>query len=136
MAKLTPYIFSEDARAQAEFYTQALGGEILSILTYGELPEADESLKDKVLHLCVVAGGVQLFMSDAVSEPTAPEGGLLLSMEFATEAEAQDAFGKLAEGGFVKEPLKPAFWGALFGQVQDKFGMTWMITNDPQACRN
>jgi len=30
----TPYIHSEDARAQAEFYIHALGGEIVSVLHY------------------------------------------------------------------------------------------------------
>ena len=56
MAKLTPYIFSEDAKAQAEFYTQALGGEILSVQTHGEIPGTKEELKDKVMHLSLVAG--------------------------------------------------------------------------------
>lgn len=51
MAKLTPYIFSEDAKAQAEFYISALGGEILSVKTFGELPGSNEEMKDKVLKI-------------------------------------------------------------------------------------
>lgn len=34
MGALKPYLMSEDARAQAEFYTKALGGEIVSIITH------------------------------------------------------------------------------------------------------
>ena len=64
MAKLTPYIMSEDARAQAEFYVQALGGEILSVMTHGQLPDASEANKDKVMHLSMVAGGVGFFLCD------------------------------------------------------------------------
>lgn len=133
MAKLTPYIFSEDAKAQAEFYTQALGGEILSVMTYGQLPDAQEALKDKVLHLSLIAGGINIFMSDSVFESMSQGNGLNLCLEFATEAEAREAFDKLAEGGHVKDPLKPAFWGALFGVLEDKYGVMWMITNESKA---
>lgn len=129
MAKLTPYILSENARAQAEFYINALGGEILSFMTYGQLPDANEALKDKVVHLSLVAGGVTLFMSDAL-EPVRDGNSINLSLEFSTEDEAREAFAMLAEGGNVKYPLETAFWGALHGQVEDKFGVQWMITNE------
>lgn len=69
MAKHTTYIFSEDARAQADFYTQSLGGEILSVMTHGQLPNANEETKDKVMHLSLVAAGINFLMSDAVFEP-------------------------------------------------------------------
>ncbi len=130
MAKLYPYLHSEDARAQAEFYTEALGGEILSVMTYGEMPGAkDDSLKDKVLHLALVAAGVKIFMSDSF-RPVHPGTNLNLSLEFADEEEARMAFANLAEGGTIGHPLETAFWGTLFGQVTDKYGVLWMITTE------
>ncbi|RJE88369.1 VOC family protein [Paenibacillus sp. 1011MAR3C5] len=128
MAKYTTYIVSENARAQAEFYTYAFGGEILSVMTHGQLPGAAEELKDKVVNLSLVAGGIHFMMSDSVFEPVICGNSINLSFEFATEAEARDVFDKLAEGGIVKCPLEPAFWGALYGQVEDKYGVPWMIT--------
>ena len=128
MAKQTTYIMSEDARAQAEFYTYALGGEILSVMTHGQLPEAKEELKDKVVNLSLMAGGINFLMSDSVFEPIIRGNAINLSLEFTTEAEARDAFNKLAEGGKVKCPLEPAFWGALYGHIEDKYGVMWMIT--------
>jgi len=130
MAKLTPYIFSEDAKAQAEFYVQALGGEIVSVMTHEHLPDVTEALKDKVLHLSMIAAGVPIFLSDSVFGTLERGNGMSLSLEFAGEAEAHQAFDKLAEGGTVKHPLTPAFWGTLFGQVEDKFGILWMITTE------
>jgi PhnB protein len=56
MAKYTTYILSENTKGQAEFYTKVLGGEILSVMTYGQLPDANEALKDKVIHLNLIAG--------------------------------------------------------------------------------
>jgi len=128
MAKHTTYMMSEDARAQAEFYVHALGGEILSVVTHGQLPEAKEELKDKVVNLSMMAGGINFLMSDSVFEPIIQGNALNLCLEFATEPEAREAFDKLAEGGYVKHPLEPAFWGALFGHIQDKYGVMWMIT--------
>jgi len=128
MAKHTTYIMSEDAKAQAEFYTHALGGEILSVMTHGQLPGAKEELKDKVVHLSLMAGGINFLMSDSVFEPIIRGNAINLCLEYATEAEAREAFDKLAEGGNVKCPLEPAFWGALFGQIEDKYGVMWMIT--------
>ncbi|MFD7521848.1 VOC family protein [Paenibacillus chitinolyticus] len=136
MAKHTTYIFSEDARAQAEFYVQALGGEITSVTTYGEVPDAnEEELKDKVINLSLVAAGVTFLMSDSMFESLNPGNVVSLCLEFPTEEEAHAAFDKLSQGGTVKQPLEPAFWGALFGQFEDKYGISWMITSDTSACR-
>ncbi|WP_430691862.1 hypothetical protein [Paenibacillus woosongensis] len=49
------------------------------------------------------------------------------------EDEAREAFTKLAEGGKVKYPLEPAFWGTLHGQLEDKFGVLWMISNEVKS---
>ncbi|GKU76582.1 VOC family protein [Paenibacillus sp. L3-i20] len=128
MAKHTTYIISEDARAQAEFYTNALGGEILSVMTHGQLPEAREELKNKVINLSLIAGGIHFLMSDSVFEPIIRGNAIHQGIEFTTEAEAREAFDNLAEGGNVKCPLAPAFWGSLFGHIEDKYGVMWMIT--------
>lgn len=128
MAKLTPYIKSEDARAQAAFYTEALGGEVRSVVTHGQvMPNAPEATKDKVLHMELVAGGVTLFMTD--EESVSHGNGIHLALELANEAEAHAAFAKLSAGGTVLHPLQPAFWGALHGEIKDKYGILWMITN-------
>ncbi|WP_379152677.1 VOC family protein [Paenibacillus sp. sgz5001063] len=132
MANFTAYLMSEDAKAQAEFYIQALGGKMNSITRHGDLPNASEDLKDKVINLSFMAAGVHFMMSDSVLEPVSYGNTVNLNLEFAEEAEARQAFDNLAEGGVVKEALNPAFWGALFGHVQDKFGILWMITTVPK----
>ncbi|MCM3784803.1 VOC family protein [Neobacillus mesonae] len=128
MAKITTYIMSEDAKSHAEFYTYALGGEILSVMTHGQLPHAKEEFKDKVVNLSLIAGGINFFMSDSVFEPITRGNAVNLSLEFEAESEAREAFNRLAEGGYIKCPLEPAFWGSLYGQIEDKYGVMWMIT--------
>ncbi|MFF2093152.1 VOC family protein [Paenibacillus sp. NPDC058174] len=126
-AQLTPYILSEDARAQAAFYTKALGGEILSVATHGQIPGTPEAIKDKVMHLSMtVAGSNSLFMSEAFG-PVSFTGSLNLSLTYDNESEALAGFTNLGEGGSIKYPFELQPWGAYYGEVVDKFGVTWQI---------
>ncbi|WP_309568632.1 hypothetical protein [Paenibacillus sp. sptzw28] len=78
MAQLRPYIFSEDARSQAAFYADALGGEIVDVKTYGDAPHAEESMKDRVMHLVLQAAGQRFYMAD--SGPVDRGNGMDLSL--------------------------------------------------------
>lgn len=103
MAKLTTYFFSEDAKAQADFYIQSLGGEIISMMKFGDLPDTQEDVKDRILHLEMKAAGVSFMLCDAVNQTLTHGNAINLSLEFEGEAEAHDAFNKLSEGGTVKK---------------------------------
>ncbi|MBO7748360.1 VOC family protein [Paenibacillus sp. MWE-103] len=125
-AQLMPYLMSEDARAQADFYVRALGGEIQSVMTFGQMPGAPEEMADKVMHLAMtVAGGSALFFSDG--GPVGYTRSISLSLSYGGEAEAREAFANLSDGGDVKHPFAPQPWGAYYGEVQDKFGVVWQI---------
>jgi PhnB protein len=131
MANLYPYIFSDDAKKQAEFYVKALGGEIFLLKTFDDIPNADEAtrerLQGKVLHLRLRAAGQVFFMSDSVMEPVQRGNGLDLTLEFADEDEARRAFEGLAAGGKIQMPFAKQFWGTMSGMVVDPFGVRWQI---------
>ncbi|MGO4548177.1 VOC family protein [Paenibacillus sp. 2TAB23] len=127
MATLKPFIISEDSRAQADFYIGALGGQIQSIMTHDQAPESNDAMKDKVMHMCFDAGGVNFFMADAFG-PLTRGNGFSLNMEFESAAEGRAAFDNLVAGGNVIQPLEPVFWGGMYGQLEDKYGVYWMIS--------
>ncbi|GIP33455.1 VOC family protein [Paenibacillus sp. J2TS4] len=128
MAKLKPYILSEDAMAQAEFYTQALGGRIVSVTTHEQAMGTKNEYKDKIMHMCfAIAGDNYIFMADSM-EPLKQGNDIALSVEFGPEAEAVKAFTKLSEGGKVKHPLEMQPFGVFYGELVDKYHVTWMIT--------
>lgn len=133
MAKLTPYFYSDDARAQANFYVQALGGEIRQQMTYGQAPGTDEALKDKIIHMAFTAAGENFYIADTMHESPGRSSGFDLNLEFKTDEEAQQAFTKLSEGGRVIMALDKQFWGSLFGRLEDKFGIKWQITTEAQG---
>ena len=51
-----------------------------------------------------------------------------LSLAFPTEAEAEQAFAALSQGGQVRMPMTQTFWSPRFGMVTDQFGLGWMVT--------
>ncbi|MDG0810550.1 VOC family protein [Cohnella rhizosphaerae] len=127
-AQLNAYIHSEDARAQAGFYADALDGKIVSVMTLGQLPGTPADMQDKVMHLALeVAGGNVLFLADA--NVAVPSGGraVTLALSFSGEDEAREAFGNLADGGTVKFPFELQPWGGHHGEVVDKYGIHWQI---------
>ncbi|GMK42596.1 VOC family protein [Paenibacillus sp. CCS19] len=130
MAKLTPYFYSEDARSQADFYVQALGGQIIEQMTYGQAPGTDEALKDRIIHMSFIAAGVNFFIADTMHEPPGRSSSFDLNLEFKTDEEAQRAFANLSEGGRIIMALEKQFWGTLFGRLEDKFGIKWQISTE------
>ncbi|MED3816005.1 VOC family protein, partial [Priestia megaterium] len=41
---------------------------------------------------------------------------------------SKEVFEKLKEGGQIEMPLQETFWSPSYGQVTDKFGVTWQIS--------
>jgi PhnB protein len=127
-AQIHSYLMSEDARGQANFYMESLGGEIQFLTTFGESPGTPEAMKDKVMHLALtVAGTNTLKISDSF-EPVSYNRSISLALTYGDESEARMAYAKLSEGGKSKYPFDLQSWGAYYGEVVDKFGVTWMIT--------
>ena len=128
--KLTPYIhFAGNAREALEFYKNALNGEIQQLGTYGESPvPSDEDYKDKVMHARLVFYGNMIMLSDVFKGQQVSTGGNIhLSIQMDEVNKMDEVFKKMAEGGKVTMELQDAFWGARFGMLQDKFGVSWMF---------
>jgi len=129
LAKLTPYLFSGNAREQADFYVEALGGEVLSVMTHGDQFGENAPNKDKVMHLSFIAAGATFYMTDDPLGLSGSSNRVALNLEFETHERTREAYEKLSAGGQVMHPLEKAFWGPLFGQFTDKFGVQWMISS-------
>ena len=128
--KLIPYLhFAGNARDVLNFYKDALGGDIVQLGTYGESPmPSDEDYKDKVMHARFVFDGNMIMVSDVFKgQPVSTNGNIQLSVDVDNESKLDEVFNKMAEGGSVTMPLADQFWGAKFGMLQDKFGVSWMF---------
>ena len=129
-----PYLFFGGRCEEAlEFYRTAIGAQVDFMMRYSESPEPTPpgqlapGFEDKVMHCSFRIGGTALMASDGCDARLGFEG-FSLSLTLPTEAEAQQAFAALAEGGEVSLPLTKTFWSSCFGMLQDRFGIGWMIS--------
>jgi PhnB protein len=127
--QISAYLFFYGRTEEAlRFYQSALGGEV-EISRNREAPfAADLPLDslDNVMHGTLRGDDFNLMASD--NRPGFPrESDIALCIAFSNEAKARNVFDKLSAGGNVTIPLQQAFWGALFAQFTDKYGINWMV---------
>ena len=131
--KLTPYIhFAGNAEEAMNFYAGALGGKIVSINRYGDSPmPADEDYKQKVMHGRLEFDGNLIMISDTFKgNEVKTDGNVQLSVDVTEDGRIDEVFKKMAEGGTVTMELQNTFWGARFGMLKDKFGVSWMFNQE------
>jgi PhnB protein len=127
--RLEPYLFfNGNCREAMEFYKNAFGGDV----TYqtmsevpGDIPGKAEH-PDYIMHAKLTNGSLTIMGSD--TEQASPKTAKVeLSLSGPDEAEMRRIFDTLAEGGMVRFPLEKQFWGDVFGNLTDKFGVDWMM---------
>jgi PhnB protein len=134
VAKIDSYLtFNGNCKEAMTFYKDCLGGE-LSFQTIGESPLADkmpQKMKDYILHSTLIKGSIVLLGSDMVSEQGLKKGNAVsLSLSCGSEEEIKIFYAKLSRGGKADHPLENSFWGALFGDLTDKYGNHWLLHFD------
>ncbi len=134
MKQINSYLtLNGNCREAMTFYKNCLGGE-LSFQTIGESPLADKmplQMKDCILHSTLTNGAATLMASDMVGENGLTKGNSVsLILNCSSENEIRMLYEKLSEGGKQDHPLELSFWGALFGDLTDKFGHHWLLHYD------
>lgn len=128
-----PYLmFNGRCEEAVEFYRQAVGAKVEALMRFEESPEppppgmVPENYGQKVMHAAFRIGDSLLMASDGCGEVESISG-ISLSLTLPTEAEVDQAFAALAEGGSILMPLGRTFWSERFGMVEDRFGVSWMV---------
>ena len=134
MTQINSYLtFNGNCREAMIFYASCLGGE-LSLQTIGESPLADKmpaKMKDCILHSTLTKGAVLIMASDMVGDKGLIKGtAVSLMLNCSSEEEIRDFYARLVDGGEATHPLEISFWGALFGDLTDKFGNQWLLHFD------
>jgi PhnB protein len=131
--KLTPYIhFEGNAEEALNFYKEVLGGEIVRLSRYGDSPmPTDDDYKLKLIHARLAFGDNLLMISDTFKgNKVQTNGNIQLSVEMNDKVQMETVFSKMAAGGKITMPLQDQFWGATFGMLEDKFGISWMFNHE------
>ncbi len=134
MKQLIPYLnFNGNCRDAMSFYQTCLGGE-LEIQTIAESPiavQCSPGIQENIMHSTLTQGEFQLMASDM---PT-PGGyrfgtNFSLNINCSSEVEINTLFQKLSADGKIIMPVRQEFWGALFGAIEDKYGIRWQFHFD------
>lgn len=126
---LEPYLFFDGECAEAmEFYKSVFGGE-LEMNKGDDMPDGTpmkEQMKGRIMHASLKGGDVNLMASDG-TKASPKTAKVELSLGGTDEAKMRKMFDSLAQGGKVRMPLERQFWGDLFGNLTDKYGVDWMM---------
>jgi PhnB protein len=131
--QVQPYLFFDGRCDEAiEFYRTALKADVQRMMRFKDNPEPQNSnaapgSENKVMHASIKVGETIVMLSDGRNEGRPKFEGFSLTLDAATTEEAQQLFTALCEGGKVQMPLTKTFFSPLFGMVQDKFGVSWMV---------
>ncbi|MHA7966350.1 VOC family protein [Paenibacillus sp. CAU 1782] len=136
--KLTPYITLEGRTKEAiQFYEQAIGAEVLSMMTYGDMPEMPntftDDLKSLVAHAKLRIGQSELMFSDAPGDSVIQAGKrVTICITTSDVGQSKEIYEALRQGGQINIPFTEESFSPGFGDVTDKFGVTFQIYTEIQ----
>ncbi|KAA9002432.1 VOC family protein [Paenibacillus spiritus] len=133
--RLNPYfVFNGNTREALDFYAKALRGNVVGIMTFGDMPEnpshpLTDEMKNLVMHAQLKVGDTDLMFSDTFPGTAHQAEGdtVQIAIHPSEEAEAWEIFNALADGGQVVMPLQKTDWSPLYGIVKDRFGVTFQV---------
>jgi len=132
--KTTPYLFFGGACTDAvEFYRDALGADVKTLVRFRDLPGATAEAGDRVMHAELAVGDSTIFASDGQGQGRPQGGGYALSLTADNDEEAERLFSALAEGGRIDVPLMSTPFASRLGMATDRFGTPWMVTTPQPA---
>jgi PhnB protein len=112
------------------FYQQHLGGKILALMSFDQMPSAHAPAPKGILHAHLVLGDADIMASDVEPERFGKMRSAYLCLSVQSDAEAEHIFAVLKDGGEIFIPLGETFFATRFAQLRDKFGTLWMIIHE------
>lgn len=126
----TPYLILNGRAGEAiAHYQQALGATVESRQRFGDVDQScPEAMRDRIMHAELRVGAATLMLSDGPGEGAAPGAGAVsVALHLDDAAELARIFAALSDSGMVIQPVMDAPWGAKFGALHDRFGVSWMF---------
>lgn len=122
--------FNGSCREAMIFYRKCLGGSLF-VQTIGESPLAERLpplMKKAVLQATLICEGFTLVGTDMVGEQGLVKGNTMaLMLQCTSEEETHRYYNALSSGGIKTQPPIYNYWGALFGDLTDRYGNQWLL---------
>lgn len=118
-----PYLSFDNALEAAEYYKEIFNGEITYIMKGSDMPECPPEELDKTMHLELKVKDNFIYMADAKKE--LHQEKLYLLLNYKDLDEQQREYDLMKKEATVTEEMHDTFWGARFGVLKDKYGISW-----------
>ena len=130
---VNPYLSFDGTTEEAfNFYAKVLGGRIVTIMRFGDVPGCEglsEKDKNRVMHAAFEADKVVLLATDATPDhPYEGIRGMSVALQVDTPEDAERIFAGLSEGAkHIEMPIAQTFWSVRFGMLTDAYNIRWMV---------
>jgi PhnB protein len=131
---LIPFLeMNGSANEAIDFYVKALDAKVVYKLRFSDLPENTKSplppeKKNLISYAILKIGESELQLSDNVTGSSYQKGTqVTIVVQTNDKDKATQYFEALKQGGQVNEPLQESFFSPAYGNVTDKFGVTFRI---------
>ena len=132
--QIIPHLnFNGQCREAFENYAKVLGGEIMYMGTWGEMPGADQfppEMHNLIMHTTIKLGDQLIMGADSPPDRYQKPQGLQVSINVKDKGDAERIFNELSDGGDVVMPFQQTFWSPGFGMCTDRFGTPWMVNTE------
>lgn len=129
--QVQPYLFFDGRCEEAlEFYKKAVGATVSMLMRFKDDPDKTmlkPGSENKVMHTQFQIGDTKVLASDGRNAGRPNFQGFALTISANNEAEADNMFAALGDGGQVTMPMTKTFFSPRFGMLSDRFGVHWMI---------
>ncbi|MFP3390954.1 VOC family protein [Brevibacillus sp. SIMBA_040] len=132
--RLTPYVVLDgDTREAIAFYEKALDAKVVFVQTFADMPAnpdfpLPDEAKDRVAHASLKVGDSDLMFSDSFPGQSISKGDQVTICIVSDDVEkSKRIFDALQDGGQVHMPLQETHFSPAYGNVKDKFGITFQI---------
>jgi PhnB protein len=137
--EIYPYlVLNGNAKEAITFYEHAFEAKVLGVQTFGDMPDnpefpTPEEAKGRILNAHLKVNETNLMMSDTFpGQPYQVGAQVSLAITITDVEKTKNVFEKLQEGGEVIMPLQETFWSPSYGQVKDRFGVTWQVSTQTE----
>ncbi len=119
-----PYLCLENTMEAAKYYEKMFQGEIIYIMYGKDTPNCPEDRLEEVMHLQLKVNDNQIFMSEYKGTPN---DIVQLHLDYEDKAQMIDVFNRFKAESVIVQDLGETHWGAYFGVIKDKYGITWQF---------
>lgn len=123
--------FEGQCEAALTYYQHILNIEVSMLMRFADSPDPSlcpPNSENKIMHANFKIGDTAFMASDGKCSGKTSFAGFALSFNAETETEGSRIYNAFAQEGTPVKALGSSFWGGLYGEVTDKFGLTWMIS--------